>query len=102
MTSISQLYLLKYKDFAFEFNEDLEIYELDILYINEFKSGFLLSNNEQLITNILAVLPSVKLKNINEFDMQIKTIIQMPLQTLRDDSTRYASNFITRAYSTLL
>ncbi len=90
--AISEQYLLKYQDFASSFDEDIEVYDIDTLFLKEFKTGFLLSNNEYIVHPIVELLKDVKLKKIESFDASVDNSIQTTNKTLQENTQQRANN----------
>ncbi len=90
--SISEQYLLKNQDFASSFDEDIEVHDIDTLFLKEFKTGFLLSNNEYIVHPIIELLKDVTLKKIESFDALVDNSVQTTSKTLQKSTQQRANN----------
>lgn len=68
------------------------MYDIDTLFLKEFKTGFLLSNNEYIVHPIVELLKDVKLKKIESFDASVDNSIQTTNKTLQENTQQRANN----------
>ncbi|MBS9782364.1 MAG: dynamin family protein [Arcobacter sp.] len=74
--NISEQCEQKYHDFGFSINKENDNFDVREFFKQDFKSGFLTSNNEVLVSQIVNSISKEKPSNLDEINRQIKSSIQ--------------------------
>lgn len=85
----------KYHDLGFILGNKNEIFDARGFFQDDFKSGFLTSNNEVLVSQIVEAVSSSKESKISELDMKIGSLIQASLTPIEDDIKTKAKKLST-------
>jgi len=75
----------KYHDLGFILGHKNENFDARGFFQDDFKSGFLTSNNEILITQIIKAVSNTKESKINELDRNIEEILKSQFSYIEDD-----------------
>ncbi|MGM0520314.1 MAG: dynamin family protein [Campylobacterota bacterium] len=74
----------KYHDFGFSIGHKNDNFDAIGFFQDDFKSGFLTSNNEILLNLIIQAVSKVKPKKLNEFDREIEEYIKQQFVDIED------------------
>ena len=86
----------KYHDFGFSIGHKNDNFDAIGFFQDDFKSGFLTSNNEILINQIVQAVSKVKPKKLNEFDREIEEYIKDQFTDI-ENSIKTKANKISNA-----
>ena len=75
----------KYQDFGFVIGHKNDNFDARGFFQDDFKSGFLTSNNEILISQITGVVSKSKASKLNELDREIETFIKEQFEGIETD-----------------
>ena len=75
----------KYQDFCFVIGHKNDNFDARGFFQDDFKSGFLTSNNEILISQITGVVSKSKASKLNELDREIETFIKEQFEGIETD-----------------
>ena len=75
----------KYHDLGFTIGHKNENFDARGFFQDDFKAGFLTSNNEVLITQIVAAVSKSKDSKINELDREIELLIKNQFSSIEED-----------------
>lgn len=95
----------KYHDLGFSIGHKNENFDARGFFQEDFKSGFLTSNNEILISQIIDAVSKSKDSKINELDRQIETLISTQFASIEDDlknKAKKVSNMLIESFFTTL
>ncbi|RXI28500.1 dynamin family protein [Aliarcobacter trophiarum] len=95
----------KYHDLGFALGHKNENFDARGFFADDFKSGFLTSNNEIMINQIIVAVSSAKETKLNELDRKIAEIIKSQFKTIEDDikvkAKKVSSLLIDNFFNTL-
>lgn len=95
----------KYHDLGFELGQKNETFDARDFFQDDFKTGFLTSNNEILINQVIKATSSVKEGKINELDRNLVEIIKNQFSIIEDDiktkAKKVSSLLIENFFNTL-
>lgn len=95
----------KYHDLGFELGQKNETFDARDFFQDDFKTGFLTSNNEILINQVIKATSSVKEGKINELDRSLVEIIKNQFSIIEDDiktkAKKVSSLLIENFFNTL-
>ncbi|MCG3651242.1 dynamin family protein [Aliarcobacter butzleri] len=95
----------KYHDLGFAIGHKNENFDARGFFQEDFKSGFLTSNNEVLISQIIDAVSKSKDSRINELDREIKALISTQFTSIEDDlkvKAKKVSNMLIDSFFTTL
>ncbi|MFY4741975.1 dynamin family protein [Aliarcobacter butzleri] len=95
----------KYHDLGFAIGHKNENFDARGFFQEDFKSGFLTSNNEVLISQIIDAVSKSKDSRINELDREIEALISTQFTTIEDDlkvKAKKVSNMLIDSFFTTL
>ncbi|MDK2061215.1 dynamin family protein [Aliarcobacter butzleri] len=95
----------KYHDLGFAIGHKNENFDARGFFQEDFKSGFLTSNNEVLISQIIDAVSKSKDSRINELDREIEALISTQFTSIEDDlkvKAKKVSNMLIDSFFTTL
>ncbi|BAK69998.1 dynamin family protein [Aliarcobacter butzleri] len=95
----------KYHDLGFAIGHKNENFDARGFFQEDFKSGFLTSNNEVLISQIIDAVSKSKDSKINELDREIEALISTQFTSIEDDlkvKAKKVSNMLIDSFFTTL
>lgn len=95
----------KYHDLGFAIGHKNENFDARGFFQEDFKSGFLTSNNEVLISQIIDAVSKSKDSRINELDREIEALISTQFASIEDDlkvKAKKVSNMLIDSFFTTL
>ncbi|MCG3671197.1 dynamin family protein [Aliarcobacter butzleri] len=95
----------KYHDLGFAIGHKNENFDARGFFQEDFKSGFLTSNNEILISQIIDAVSKSKDSRINELDREIEALITTQFTSIEDDlklKAKKVSNMLIDSFFTTL
>lgn len=95
----------KYHDLGFAIGHKNENFDARGFFQEDFKSGFLTSNNEVLISQIIDAVSKSKDSRINELDREIEALISTQFTPIEDDlkvKAKKVSNMLIDSFFTTL
>jgi len=95
----------KYHDLGFALGHKNENFDARGFFQEDFKSGFLTSNNEVLISQIIDAVSKSKDSRINELDREIEALISTQFTSIEDDlkvKAKKVSNMLIDSFFTTL
>ncbi|MCG3664822.1 dynamin family protein [Aliarcobacter butzleri] len=95
----------KYHDLGFAIGHKNENFDARGFFQEDFKSGFLTSNNEVLISQIIDTVSKSKDSRINELDREIEALISTQFTSIEDDlkvKAKKVSNMLIDSFFTTL
>ena len=75
----------KYQDLGFALGHKNENFDARGFFQEDFKSGFLTSNNEIMVNQIIVAVANAKEGKLNELDRNIEEIVKNQFKTIEDD-----------------
>jgi len=85
----------KYQDFGFVMGHNNDNFDARGFFQDDFKSGFLTSNNEVLINQITSAVSKSKEKKLNELDREIESYIKGQFKNIEEDIKAKANKVST-------
>lgn len=95
----------KYHDLGFAIGHKNENFDARGFFQEDFKSGFLTSNNEVLISQIIDAVSKSKDSRINELDREIEALVATQFTSIEDDlklKAKKVSNMLIDSFFTTL
>lgn len=95
----------KYHDLGFAIGHKNENFDARGFFQEDFKSGFLTSNNEVLISQIIDAVSKSKDSKINELDREIEALVATQFTSIEDDlkvKAKKVSNMLIDSFFTTL
>lgn len=91
----------KYHDFGFSIGHKNDNFDARGFFQDDFKAGFLTSNNEVLINQITSAVSKSKANKLNELDREIETYIKNEFTTIENsikDKANKVSNILIESF----
>ncbi|MGA1933715.1 dynamin family protein [Arcobacter sp. YIC-464] len=95
----------KYHDFGFSIGHKNDNFDARGFFQDDFKSGFLTSNNEVLVSQIAQAVSKSKEKKLNELDREIEGFIKGQFKAIEEDiksKAKKVSNLLIDSFFTTL
>ena len=95
----------KYQDLGFTIGHKNENFDARGFFQDDFKSGFLTSNNEVLISQIIDAVSKSKDTKLNELDREIELLIKYQFTSIEEDikvKAKKVSNLLIESFFTTL
>ena len=95
----------KYQDLGFSIGHKNENFDARGFFQDDFKSGFLTSNNEVLISQIIDAVSKAKDTKLNELDREIELLIKYKFTSIEEDikvKAKKVSNLLIESFFTTL
>ena len=95
----------KYQDLGFSIGHKNENFDARGFFQDDFKSGFLTSNNEVLISQIIDAVSKSKDTKLNELDREIELLIKYQFTSIEEDikvKAKKVSNLLIESFFTTL
>ena len=95
----------KYQDLGFTIGHKNENFDARGFFQDDFKSGFLTSNNEVLISQIIDAVSKAKDTKLNELDREIELLIKYQFTSIEEDikvKAKKVSNLLIESFFTTL
>ena len=95
----------KYQDLGFTIGHKNENFDARGFFQDDFKSGFLTSNNEVLISQVIDAVSKSKDTKLNELDREIELLIKYQFTSLEEDikvKAKKVSNLLIESFFTTL
>ncbi len=99
--SISEQCEQKYHDFGFSISNGSDSFDVREFFKQDFKSGFLTSNNDILISQIINTISKEKPSNLEQIDRQIETFIKEQFKSIEDnikEKVKTVSNLLINSF----
>jgi len=95
----------KYQDFGFVIGHKNDNFDARGFFQDDFKSGFLTSNNEILISQITGAVSKSKASRLNELDREIEAFVKGQFRSIEEDikikANKVSSHLIETFFDTL-
>ena len=95
----------KYQDLGFSIGHKNENFDARGFFQDDFKSGFLTSNNEVLISQVIDAVSKSKDTKLNELDREIELLIKYQFTSIEEDikvKAKKVSNLLIESFFTTL
>ncbi len=95
----------KYQDFGFVVGHKNDNFDARGFFQDDFKSGFLTSNNEVLISQVIDAVSKAKDSKLNELDREVELLIKNQFTSIEEDikvKAKKVSNVLIESFFTTL